>query len=309
MIKDTSLLYFYEVATRGSIRKAAEHLYISPSAISRMIKKAEREFRTDLFERGVQGMRLTQAGQILHEQLKGVLSQMREAHVRIDELKNLRRGDVKLYCIEGIVQTLLPQIIASFHARYPDIRFSVHTGSSEQIVKALLDDQVDLGILFNMPKRPGVQILGTYVHTLQVMVAPGHPLASETKTTLRKVLNYPIAMPDGSFGVRVLLDRALQARNLDAPMVLTTNSLALTRAVAGVSDIVTLTPAFAAVDELEKGELVAVPLVRRDAISGAATICQRRQRRLSLAALEFKDYLLEQYGLLDLRANSKVPAQ
>ena len=306
MIRDTSLLYFYEVANRGSIRKAAEHLYVSPSAISRMIKKAEREFRAELFERGVKGMRLTPAGWILKEQLKGVMEQMRDAHVRIDELKSLRRGDVKIYCIEGIVQTLLPRIIASFHQRYPEIRFSVHTGSSDAIVKALLDDQVDLGILFNMSKRPGIEVLATYTHTLQAMVAPGHPLASGPRPTLRKVAQYPIAMPDTSFGVRNLLDRALQARGMDVQMLVTTNSLALTRAVAQVSDVVTLTPAFAAVEELEAGYLVAVPLARRDVISGATTICQRRYRRLSLAALEFKDYFLEQYSLLELRANSKV---
>src|SRR5690606_30159812 len=112
--------------------------------------------------------------------------------------------------------------------------FSVHTGSSDTIVKALLDDQVDLGILFNMPKRPGIEVLATHIHTLQVLVAPGHPLAAGPRPTLRKVIQYPIAMPDTSFGVRNLLDRALQARGLDGQALLTTNSLALTRAVAQV---------------------------------------------------------------------------
>src|SRR5690606_11175548 len=99
-------------------------------------------------------------------------------------------------------------------------------------------------------------------------------------------------MPDASFRVRALLDRPLQAKGLSVPMLLTTNTLALTRAVAQTGEAITLTPAFAAVDELEARRLVAIPLAKKHAVNGITTICQRKGRRLSVAALEFKDHFL-----------------
>src|SRR5690606_593575 len=129
------------------------------------------------------------------------------------------RGDVRLFCIEGIIPTLLPGIIASFHERFPNIRFSVYTGGSDAIIKALLEDQADLGVAFNMEKHPGIQALATYTHAMQVLVAPGHPLARKASVSLKDAIRYPIAMPDPSFGVRALLDRALQSRHLHAPML------------------------------------------------------------------------------------------
>lgn len=306
MIIDTSLVYFYEVARRGSIRQAAEHLYVSPSAISRMIKKAERLYQADLFERDAKGMKLTEAGRILEEQLRGVHVKLREARTRIDELNGLHRGDVRIFCIEGMIQTLLPQIIASFHQRYPNIRFSIYTGGSDSIIKALLDDQADLGVAFNMEKQSGITTLATYTHAMQVLVAPGHPLAAKSSVSLKETVRYPMAMPDPSFGVRTLLERSLQARGLKIPMLLTTNSLALTRAVAQTGEAITLTPAFTAVDELEMGRLVAIPLSKRDVMYGVTTIFQRKGRRLSVAALEFKDYFLKQYQEVELRANAQA---
>ncbi|RYF67081.1 MAG: LysR family transcriptional regulator, partial [Comamonadaceae bacterium] len=69
MLPDTGLLYFYEVVRHGSVRHAAEHLHISASAISRMVKKVEHRFHASLFERRSDGMVLTPAGEVLARHL------------------------------------------------------------------------------------------------------------------------------------------------------------------------------------------------------------------------------------------------
>jgi DNA-binding transcriptional LysR family regulator len=301
MITDTSLLYFYEVARSGSIRQAAERLHVSPSAISRMITKAEHRFQAELFERQTKGMHLTAAGRILAEQLGGVLTQLHDARTQIDELKGLRRGEVRLHCIEGIVQDLLPRALAAFHRRYPQISFRVYTGGSDAIVEALLANQADVGIAFNLRRRPDIDVLFTFSQTLHTLVSKDHPLRRKRSVRLKEVVEYPIAMPDQSFGVRAMLDGALRKSGLEVPMFITTNSISLTRAIAQSGEAITITPPFAASGELASGQLFAIPIVGRSLLKGTMSVCKRRGRRLPAAASELVGVVREAFEKLSAR--------
>lgn len=298
MIRDTSLLYFYEVARCGSIRQAAERLHVSPSAISRMITKAEHQFQADLFERRAKGMHLTPAGRILADQMRGVVTQLQDARTYIDELNGLRRGEVRIHCIEGIVQDLLPTALTAFHKHHPGVRFLVTVGGSDAIANALLADESDFGIAFNMRRRPGVETILAFSQPLNALVAPGHALSGRKTVPLREVVQHQIAMPDGSFGVRSILDRALHAKGLEAPMLLTTNSLGLTRAMACAGGAITFSPRFAAMAELSLGHLIAVPIEEQKLVSGTMSVCKRRGRRLSAAASELIGFIRDEIDRL-----------
>src|SRR5690606_18039400 len=169
---DTCLLYFYEVAQCGSVRKAAEKLHVSPSAISRMIAKAERHFETELFERHTGGMDLTATGQALAEELNDVVSDLNRAETKIDELKGLVRGEVTLYCIEALVSGLVPSFLTKFNQRYPGVRFIVNVMGTEKIIDGILTDSADIGITFNATHRPEVEVLMKIHQSLHVLVSP-----------------------------------------------------------------------------------------------------------------------------------------
>ncbi len=298
MLRDTSLLYFYEVARSGSIRKAAERLHVSPSAISRMITKAEHQFQAELFERRSKGMNLTDAGRILAEQMQGVVMQLHDARNRIDELRGLRRGEVRVNCIEGIVQNVVPAAVHTFSTEHPLVAFRIDTGSTESIVAALRDDAVDLGIVFNLRRQPGIEVLHSISQPLQVLVAPDHPLTRRASVGLRDVVQYPLAMPDRAFGVREMFDRALDACDLECRTLVTTNSLALTRSMARTGAAVTMSPLFAAGWEVAAGQVVALPVRERRLLIGTASVCKRAGRRLSAAAAEFVAHVQRQFEAL-----------
>ncbi|HET9205716.1 MAG TPA: LysR family transcriptional regulator, partial [Burkholderiaceae bacterium] len=67
------LKYFVEVARSGSIRKAAQNLYVASSAINRQIRKLEEELGTELFDRLPSGMRLNAAGERVLQHVRGTL--------------------------------------------------------------------------------------------------------------------------------------------------------------------------------------------------------------------------------------------
>lgn len=291
MLPDTSLLYFHEVAKTGSVRQAAEQLHISASAISRMIKKVEHRFRATLFERRADGMALTPAGQLLARQLSGVAAQIKDAEMKISELQGLRRGEVKLHCIDAAAQELAPRFLAEFHRRYPDITFVVRSGSTEEIVESLRSYASDIGITYNMGREESIDIVHAYRYKLYVLVAPAHPLARKRKTSLQEIASHRVAMPEPSFGIRQVLDRALQARNIDVPMLLTTNSLGLARGMACEGVAVTLSSRFASRPELASKRLVAIPLVDSDSLTGTMSVCKRAERELSASATEMLQHI------------------
>src|SRR5258707_8848398 len=88
----SALRYFLETARLGSIRRAAEKLYVAPSAVSRQIALLERNFGAPLFERHVAGVRLTQAGEGFAQQAHATVRGFDRLHLAIcDLLKPTRR--------------------------------------------------------------------------------------------------------------------------------------------------------------------------------------------------------------------------
>lgn len=291
MLPSLELQYFYQVALLGSVRQAADTLYISASAISRMIKKLEHQIGAELFERKADGMRLTSAGELLFEQLDGIYAQIQDVKVRIDELQGLRRGQVSIHCIEGVMHDLAPNFLSAFHKTYPGITFSVSFGSTQEIVASLLAYTADIGITFNMKRQAGIEVISTFRHPLNLLVAPDDELAKESIISLRSLRNRAVAMPNSSFGIRQIFDRALRTLNISLNSLVTSNSLMFCRSIARTGTAVTFSSIYAAQYELNAHQLVAIPVVESDLLTGTTYLCKHADRKLSASASELITYI------------------
>ncbi len=88
--------YFMAVARTGSLRKAAEQLFISVSAVHRQIVLAEEELGVALFERLPQGLKLTLAGELLYADLLKWQKEYQLTRTRFDEIQGLNRGNIEM---------------------------------------------------------------------------------------------------------------------------------------------------------------------------------------------------------------------
>jgi molybdenum-dependent DNA-binding transcriptional regulator ModE len=96
LIETASPRYFREVARHGSLRRAAERLFVAQSAISRRIAALEEELGVQLFERRARGMALTAAGQRLLEFADDARIRLDALRARIHEYEALHREHVEL---------------------------------------------------------------------------------------------------------------------------------------------------------------------------------------------------------------------
>ena len=117
-------LFSYEifdaVARQGSFNKAAQQLHLTPSAISHAIAVMEEELGFALFTRGKSGVTMTSYGASLYPAIRAVLNSDEALQQSIARLNGLEKGKVRLGTFSSVCTHLLPGILQSFKAQYPD---------------------------------------------------------------------------------------------------------------------------------------------------------------------------------------------
>ena len=124
--------YVDEVARAGSIRKAADHLNVTASAVNRRIMDLEQELDAKLFDRKPRGVRLTAAGELFVRYIREQSSDVDLMKSQIEDLKGLRRGTVRIACSQALALDFLPREIADFRARFPLVHFDVRVLDHER---------------------------------------------------------------------------------------------------------------------------------------------------------------------------------
>jgi DNA-binding transcriptional LysR family regulator len=279
--------YFNEVAATGSIRRAADRLHVAPSAVSRQISLLEHSLGVLLLERTNTGIRLTPAGMVLERFTRKMCRDLDRIHESIKSLKGLREGEVKIWVIEAAVQAILPRVMTEFNENYPAIQFSINSESSDRTLEAIIRDEIDIGIVFNIGDRPGIEVVKRCLAPIQCLVSPHHPLARRHSVTLEEVCFYPVALPVSSFGMRQTFDKVTRSLHLSPHSIVNSNNLELTKAMAMAGRTLTIGPKQIAAREIEQGTLFAIPIDNDAMQSATIEICVHRDRTLSFAAHQF----------------------
>src|SRR5712672_997338 len=207
------LSYVDEVARSGSIRKAADQLNVTASAVNRRIMDLEEELGAPLFERRPRGVRLTAAGEVLVHYLREQDGEVERMKSQIEDLKGLRRGTVRIACSQALALDFLPREIAEFRTRHPLVAFDVKVLDHEQAMAALAGYEVDLVLVFRPPFLPNFQPLMSIRQRLVALMAADPPLAGQKKIRLSDCADYPVALPERSLGGRQLLDQVSARRD------------------------------------------------------------------------------------------------
>jgi len=260
-----------------------------------------------LFERSKVGVQLTSAGEVLARHSHRIFRDLDRARGGIDDLRGLRRGEVCVWVIEGFVSGLLPDLLANFHHRHPGVSFKIQTGSTDRIVEALLEDEADIGITFNATPRAEIEVIAEYVEPISCLVAPTHEYANRSQLTLDDICKQHLALPEHSFGLRQVFERAIAKRGLNPQVLVTTNSLELTKTMAATGQVIAFMPALTVISELASGGLRAISISDSDFAAARSSISVHRDRPLSHAAQEFLKLMAAAIKGLSAKQSSLTP--
>ena len=149
-------LFSYEifdaVARQGSFNKAAQQLHLTPSAISHAIAVMEEELGFALFNRGKNGVSMTSYGASLYPSIRAVLNSDEALKQSIARLNGLEKGKVKLGAFNSVCASLLPGLLKSFAAQYPQIEIEVYQAPTT-MSRSGCAPQVDVAFLSSTCKE------------------------------------------------------------------------------------------------------------------------------------------------------------
>jgi len=141
------LEYLLTVVNHGSFSLAAEHCFVSQSALSRQISLLEEELDVVLLDRGVRPIVPTEAGRAFVKAARETVSHFYEAKNKISDIKGRLTGKIRIGVIPTVSPYLIPGFVALFAARCPDVRFDIMDMHTGDMVDALNHDVIDIGIM------------------------------------------------------------------------------------------------------------------------------------------------------------------
>ena len=143
---------FYETARFRSFSNAAQHLYISQSAISQCIQQLEADLNVQLFTRTKRGISLTNEGKILLMKVENAINTIEQGELQLERLRHLEAGELKIAAGDTITTHFLLKYLEDFHATYPDIRIEMANSYSSQMAALVKEGNADLAFV-NMPLK------------------------------------------------------------------------------------------------------------------------------------------------------------
>lgn len=185
-----TLALFDAVARAGSISAGARQVHLAVGAASKRIADLEDALGTPLLYRSASGVLLTDAGQACLGHAQRVLREV--AHLRgsmVDYQQGIR-GTVRLRANTSAITQFLADDIAGFMAAHTAVRIQLQEQDSGQIVRAVLENQADLGIFADGTPCEGLQTFAYREDELVVVAPSGHPLAEAGEIAFADTLGY-----------------------------------------------------------------------------------------------------------------------
>jgi len=297
------LQVFEKVANHLNYSRAAEELYLSQPAVSMQIKQLEGHIGLPLFEQMGKKIFMTEAGRELHHYARSIAQQLTEMEAVFDEMKGLGHGKLTISVV-NTANYFTPQLLARFCQRYPEINVILQVANRDAVLKQLADNGTDLAIMGQPPKGLDLIAESFLENPMVVIAAPNHPLTTVKQVKFDQLAEQTFVSREQGSGTRSAMERVFEKYNIQPriSMEMEANEAIKQAVQAGMGlGILSL---HSIELELETGRLAMLnvehfPLLRH------WFVAHRSNKRLSSAALAFKEFLLvEAKKIIAVRRNA-----
>jgi len=207
---DFRLKVFYTVALRLNFTKAATELYISQPAVSKHIQELEETYKTKLFERNGSKIALTPAGEILLKHTKNIFEIYREIDFDMSSFINERQGLLRLGASTTISQYIISPVLARFHQKQQEIKVNLLNGNTEQIENALINKEIEIGIVEGQSKNQSIKYIPFLKDELVLVCSTKNPLVKQNEISLEDLKAMKFITRERGSGTLEVIEYALK---------------------------------------------------------------------------------------------------
>jgi DNA-binding transcriptional LysR family regulator len=211
------LKVFFMAAAKGNFTEAAKILHLSQSSVSLQIQHLEEQLHTTLFDRSTKKMDLTDSGKLLYNYAERIIQLSNQAEKELSLLSETIHGDLRLSASLTIGEYLLPFFLGNFIEQYPNVNLMMKIDNSSQIIKKLIDGDIDLGFIeapFPHELLDGIPFLED---ELVIVSSSAHPFPFLEGDSIEpsKLFTLPIIMREKGSGTRQVLEENLLKHSFD----------------------------------------------------------------------------------------------
>jgi DNA-binding transcriptional LysR family regulator len=290
------LKVFAAVAKHLSFTKAAEELCLTQPAVSMQVKQLEHQLDVSLFEQLGKKIYLTDAGEEVYHYSRQITQQLEELEMVLANLKGLERGKLKI-AVASTANYFAPTLLGTFCGRFPGVTVSLDVTNRQSLVEQLVENEVDLVIMGQPPADIDLEA-GAFMENPLVIVAPKHhPLVNEKNIPLKRLEKEVFLVREHGSGTRIAMERFFSQHDtqITTGMEVGSNEAIKQSVQAGLGlgllsrDTVEMELALGRLQILDVAEF---PILRH------WYVVHRKGKRLSVVALAFKKFLLEEGAAL-----------
>lgn len=255
---DFRLKVFYTVANRLSFTKASNELFITQPAVSKHIQELEEYYKIKLFNRNGSKITLTVAGDVLLKHTKNIFEVYRDIDFDMSTLISQRSGLLRIGASTTISQYIIPPLLARFHQKLQDIKVSLLNGNTEQIENALLQQEIEIGIVEGQSKNISIKYTEFLKDELVLVCKSSNPLVNLNEITQEALKKMRFLMREQGSGTLEVIEFALKPFNIKVSELQIEMQLGSTESIKSYlmnSDCVAFISIHAIQKELQNNEL------------------------------------------------------
>jgi DNA-binding transcriptional LysR family regulator len=270
-----------EIVRQRGFSRAARALHRSQPAVSHHIRLLEDDLGVPLLERVGKRTFPTRAGALLLEHARRALDELDAARQAIQQLRGVVAGRVRLGTGATLATYVLPAVLGALRRRHPGLELVVVTGNAPDIVAAVVENALDVGIV-TRPVRGRHLAVSPYARdTLVAIAAPGSAWRRRRALGPAELAQHPLICYERGGTIRVVIDDWFRRGGATPAIAMELgNAEAIKRLVeAGLG--IGVTSAVTVKAEVRAGRLRALPLV--PPLARELVIVRRRDKAVNAA--------------------------
>jgi len=255
-----SLKVFCDLAETESFTKAAQINSVTQSAVSQQISSLERQFKSLLIERSKKKFRLTREGQVLYDFSKQIIQTYSELQNKLQEIKNIISGMIRVSTIYSIGLHDLPPYIKRFLKEHPTVHVHVEYRRANQVYDDVNSNVVDLGLVAYPDKDPKLEIISLRKDPLVVICHPLHPFAKQKSIKLKAIADQKFIAFEPDIPTRKAIDKVLREQSIGVKTVMEFDNIETVKRAVEIDAGLSIVPLGTIGQEISKQTLVAITI-------------------------------------------------
>jgi DNA-binding transcriptional LysR family regulator len=286
---DTLRLYCDVVRLR-SVSRGAAASSVSQSAASQAIQQLEAELDVALFDRSRRPLQPTEQGAAFYEACRKLIEGFDKARADLAASRERVEGTVRVAAIYSVGLHDMSRHMQPFMAAYPQARVLLECLHPHKVVDAVLNDEVDVGILSYPAATRALTVLPLRSEPMALVAHPSHRLAHRRRVRPEDLNGEKFVAFDHDLAIRKAIDRALKQHGVKVEVVMEFDNVETIKQAIGINAGVSILPRPTVLKEVSARSLAAVPLALNGLVRPIGII-HRRGKRLTPAVAAFIDLL------------------